>query len=180
MPAPDPTQIPHLLRLLDDDSEPVRQSVAAALAAFGASLPQELARLAEPPDEAQIMLIRELLRAARGGQSAATETVETGHLFVPGQLVKHRRYSYRGVVVACDLTCQAQDDWYFGNRTQPDRYQPWYHVLVHGSQQVTYAAQTSLQEDDAGRQVIHPLLKRFFSSFEDGHYVRNDEPWPKS
>ena len=53
--------------------------------------------------------------------------------FQPGHLVRHRRYGYRGVVVALDLECGAGDDWYRSNRTQPDRDQPWYHVLVHGS-----------------------------------------------
>ena len=177
---PDPAQLPYLLRLLDDDDEPVRQSVAAALAAFGPSLTRELARVAPPPDEAQMRLIRELLGVHRGGESVAAETTEAGQLFATGQLVRHRRYDYRGVIVAFDLTCQAQDEWYFANRTQPDRYQRWYHVLVHGSQQVTYAAQTSLQADDSGHQVIHPLVERFFSSFEDGRYVRNDEPWGPS
>ena len=60
---PDPTQIPHLLRLIDDESEPVRQAVANALAAFGPSLPQELARLAVPPSDTQMQMIRDLLES---------------------------------------------------------------------------------------------------------------------
>ena len=82
-------------------------------------------------------------------------------------------------MVSLDLTCQAKDDWYFANRTQPDRYQPWYHVLVDGGDQVTYAAQTSLEMDRSTEQVSHPLLKHFFSDFLDGQYVRNDKPWPE-
>ena len=100
--------------------------------------------------------------------------------FRPGQLVRHRRYNYRGVVVAFDPTCRADDDWYFSNRTQPDRSQPWYHVLVHDSQQVTYAAQTSLEVDSSEEEIVHPLLPHFFSTFQDGQYIRNDRPWPQS
>ena len=99
--------------------------------------------------------------------------------FRPGELVRHRRYGYRGVVVELDLTCQADDDWYRKNRTQPDREQPWYHVLVHGSNQVTYAAQTSLMPDPAGEPVAHPLVEAFFDGFAEGYYLRNARPWPR-
>jgi heat shock protein HspQ len=77
--------------------------------------------------------------------------------FEIGQLITHRRYGYRGVIVAYDSSCQAPDSWYRSNQTQPDRQQPWYHVLVHGSPVTTYAAQTSLEADDSGLPIEHPL-----------------------
>ena len=43
--------------------------------------------------------------------------------FEPGQLVRHRHYGYRGVVVAADPTCQAEETWYYANRSQPGRSQ---------------------------------------------------------
>jgi heat shock protein HspQ len=98
--------------------------------------------------------------------------------FAPGQLVRHRRYGYRGVVVDFDLTCQASDEWYYSNKTQPDRNQPWYHVLVHGQTTVTYAAQTSLEADSSGEPVVHPLVAAFFSGFTGESYIRNSRPWP--
>lgn len=99
--------------------------------------------------------------------------------FRPGQLVQHRRYGYRGVVVALDLECQADEGWYQSNKTQPDRDQAWYHVLVHASHQVTYAAQSSLMGDPAGGEIDHPLIDRFFTEFVNGFYVRNSRPWPE-
>lgn len=99
-------------------------------------------------------------------------------VFEPGQLVRHRRYDYRGVVVDRDGFCEADDAWYFKNQTQPDRFQPWYHVLVHGSQACTYAASENLIADSSGLPIEHPLLSHFFSEFKEGAYVRNDEPWP--
>jgi len=97
--------------------------------------------------------------------------------FHPGQLVKHRRYGYRGVVVAVDSSCHASDEWYQRNKTQPLRAQPWYHVLVDGGELTTYAAETSLEEDRSGRPVEHPLVPAFFSDFTAGGYVRNNRPW---
>jgi len=97
--------------------------------------------------------------------------------FIPGQLVRHRRYGYRGVIVGFDVSCEAPDEWYLANQTQPRRDQPWYHVLVDSFSHTTYAAEDSLVEDDSGEQISHPLIDHFFEGFQDGHYVRNDRKW---
>ena len=57
----DNTQLPYILRLLDDDSEEVEKAVGAALADYGNSLTWALSELREPPEEWQIKRIRELL-----------------------------------------------------------------------------------------------------------------------
>lgn len=98
--------------------------------------------------------------------------------FQPGQLVRHNRYGYRGVVVELDLQCEAGDDWYSSNNTQPDRDQPWYHVLVHTSGSVTYPAESSLEEDLSCEPVDHPMIEVFFKDFDGQRYQRNDTPWP--
>lgn len=98
-------------------------------------------------------------------------------LYRPGQIVRHRRYGYRGVVVDSDPSCRADEAWYQANQTQPDRHQPWYHVLVDGSSHSTYAAHTSLIVEEAPERISHPLLEHFFSGFDGDGYVRNDRPW---
>ena len=99
--------------------------------------------------------------------------------FERGQLVRHKRYGYRGVVVEFDATCQASEAWYESNQTQPDRDQPWYHVLVHRSNGNTYAAEESLDAvEDQDEPVEHPLLAVFFDPVDQGSYIRNDEHWP--
>lgn len=100
--------------------------------------------------------------------------------FAPGELVRHVRYHYRGVVVAHDPKCMASEDWYQSNQTQPKRDQPWYHVLVHESESITYPAESSLEPDENDESITHPLLNRFFSGFEEGRYHRNDVPWPET
>ena len=101
-------------------------------------------------------------------------------LYKRGQVVRHKRYGYRGVVVEVDPECKASDEWYEANQTQPDRKQPWYHVLVADTEQVTYPAQTSLLPDESCEQVANPLIPHFFERFENGCYIRNQKPWPEA
>lgn len=171
----DTNQLPFLLRLLDDDDPKARAQVLDALAAFGPDLEAALAELDEPPDPATVARVRDLLA---GHVEDLAAGADSGLRFTPGQLVRHRRYGYRGVVVDADPTCEADDAWYQANRSQPDRNQPWYHVLVHNSMQVTYAAQSNLDVDDSGEEVVHPYVAYFFSEFREGRYIRNDQPWP--
>ncbi len=110
--------------------------------------------------------------------ASEARTPQRDPLYHPGQIVRHRRYGYRGVVVDFDLTCKADAGWYQSNQTQPERDQPWYHVLVDGSSTATYAAQTSLEADERSDPIIHPHLQWFFTEFVGDRYVRNDRPWP--
>lgn len=101
-------------------------------------------------------------------------------VFRSGQRVGHVRYGYHGIIVDVDDECKATDDWYYGNQTQPSRHQPWYHVLVHGSDQVTYVAENNLVKDTSEEKMTHSLLSYFFTKSKDGHYIRNDNPWPET
>ena len=88
-----------------------------------------------------------------------------------GLVVTHRTYGYRGVIVAVDLNCMAGDTWYKNNKTQPNRDQPWYHILVHDSGGLsTYVAQSNLEEDISGQAIDHPRIACYFTKFEDGCY----------
>ncbi|MEX0939676.1 MAG: heat shock protein HspQ [Pirellulales bacterium] len=98
--------------------------------------------------------------------------------FQPGELVFHKRYNYRGVIVAVDRVCLAGERWYDSNRTQPARNQPWYHVLVDGTDGTTYVAQSNLRPDDRLDPVEHPLVDQFFDDFDGERYERNDREWP--
>ena len=97
--------------------------------------------------------------------------------FAAGELVRHKRYGYRGVVVDADPSCEADEDWYRSNQSQPTRSQPWYHVLVHGSTHSTYAAHENLERDQSSEPVHHPLVANFFHAFVGGRYLRNDHPF---
>lgn len=120
------------------------------------------------------------LRATEGVQRPTDFIGEAGEpTFAIGELVQHQRYGYRGVIVDFDLSCQADESWYQTNQTQPNRDQPWYMVLVHGTNEVTYAAQSSLDRDPRRTTIAHPLLDHFFENFDGKRYVRNTRPWKR-
>lgn len=98
--------------------------------------------------------------------------------YQPGNVVKHTRYGYRGIIVDMDIQCRATDEWYYGNQVQPSRDQPWFHLLVDDSEQVTYVAENNLEEDDTNQEIIHPLVSYFFIRSKQGLYIRNDNAWP--
>lgn len=93
-----------------------------------------------------------------------------------GEVVRHQLYGYRGVVVAYDPSCFAGEKWYFGNKTQPAKNQPWYHVLVHDSGGLsTYVAQSNLREDASGEPINHPRVSMYFESFVNGAYTLKEK-----
>ncbi len=89
-----------------------------------------------------------------------------------GDVIHHRRYGYRGVIVGLDPVCQADEAWFQGNQTQPDRNQPWYHVLVDEAEHTTYVAEEHLEPDASGEPVRHPMLEQVFTSFFKGRYYK--------
>lgn len=89
--------------------------------------------------------------------------------FKIGHVVHHKRYDYYGVVVNADDFCKADDNWYHRNRTQPDRRQPWYNVLVDGGSE-TYVAEENLEFDRTGKKIQHPVVDHMFSTYLDGRY----------
>ncbi len=99
--------------------------------------------------------------------------------FHPGQLVYHRLFGYRGVVVDVDPRFFATEAWYQAMAPgEPDREQPWYQLLVDGSELATYVPEDQLLGDGSGRPVSHPLLENLFSAFkpEQGAYVTRQQP----
>ena len=94
--------------------------------------------------------------------------------FAIGQLVHHRLFDYRGVVVDIDAAFSLSEEWYERvAKSRPRKDAPWYRVLVGGAAHETYVAEQNLEDDGLGSPIEHPLLGHFFDAFEDGHYVRN-------
>lgn len=91
--------------------------------------------------------------------------------FTIGQLVHHKKYDYRGVIADVDPEFSGRDEWYDKVATsKPPKDAPWYTVLVHGQEHVTYVAERHLEPDDTGDRIDHPAVNELFESFEDGRY----------
>ena len=99
--------------------------------------------------------------------------------FQTGDIISHKKYGYRGVIVHSEPIFQGDENWYQSNQTQAQKEQPWYFVLVDENQQVTYVAEENLYHDNSGILVVHPMLNLFFSGFDAklNRYIRNGVPW---
>lgn len=91
--------------------------------------------------------------------------------FTIGQIIHHRLFDYRGVIIDIDPQFMGSDEWYEQvAKSRPPKDKPWYHVLVDGASHETYVAERHLEDDTAQTPISHPLLGRFFQSFEQGKY----------
>jgi heat shock protein HspQ len=95
--------------------------------------------------------------------------------FAIGELVHHRRFKYRGVIVDVDPRFQATEEWYQAVAlSRPPKNKPWYHVLVDDAIHSTYVAERNLEPDKNTDPITHPMLWRIFSRLEGGRYIRTD------
>ena len=92
--------------------------------------------------------------------------------FRVGQLIRHKLFPYRGVIVDVDPEFSNSEEWYeMMAKSRPPKDQPWYHVLVHDAEHVTYVAERNLEADSSEAPVDHPMIERFFSGIRGGCYV---------
>ncbi len=90
-----------------------------------------------------------------------------------GDKIYHALYGYRGIVLDVDSQYQNSDDWYNkASNIRPAKNQPWYQILVHGTDHITYVAEQNLQLDCSGEDIEHPVIPLFFARDENGHYQR--------
>ena len=95
--------------------------------------------------------------------------------FSIGQVVQHKLFNYRGVIIDVDPAFQGSESWYQEMaKSRPPKERPWYHVLPHRAAHQTYVAEQNLESDDTGEPIDHPLLGHVFREFRDGRYVRTD------
>ena len=97
--------------------------------------------------------------------------------FAVGQVVHHRLFGYRGVVIDADAFFQGSEGWYGTMaKSKPPKDRPWYHVLVDGGQHQTYVAERNLECDTEGGAIHHPEVAEHFQAFENGSYIPRYAP----
>ena len=91
-----------------------------------------------------------------------------------GQVLRHRKHPFRGVVFDVDATFSSTEVWYMAipEDSRPRRDQPFYHLLAENDEgaYMAYVSEQNLVPDTSGQPVHHPDLPDLFRSFEDGHY----------
>lgn len=91
-----------------------------------------------------------------------------------GQVVRHRKHPFRGVVFDVDAMFSNTQEWYdaIPEESRPSKDQPFYHLLAENdnSYHVAYVSEQNLVADYSGEPVEHPDLQDLFGDFEDGRY----------
>ena len=91
-----------------------------------------------------------------------------------GQVVRHKKHPFRGVIFDVDPEFANTEEWYqaIPEDSRPVKDQPFYHLLAENDQSfyVAYVSEQNLVADYSGEPVDHPDLSEFFGDFNDGHY----------
>ncbi|MCA0041910.1 heat shock protein HspQ [Celeribacter litoreus] len=91
-----------------------------------------------------------------------------------GQVVRHKKHTFRGVVFDVDAIFANTEEWYAAipEDSRPKKDQPFYHLLAENEESyyVAYVSEQNLVADYSGEPVEHPDLGELFDQFEDGAY----------
>lgn len=94
--------------------------------------------------------------------------------FMIGQIVRHRKHPFRGVVFDVDPEFSNTDEWYeaIPAESRPRKDQPFYHLLAENEQSyyVAYVSEQNLLADETGEPVDHPDVPQIFGNLHDGYY----------
>jgi len=91
-----------------------------------------------------------------------------------GQVVRHRKHPFRGVVFDIDPEFANTEEWYdaIPEENRPRKDQPFYHLLAENDQSyyVAYVSEQNLVMDAAGGPVDHPDVPDLFGDFDGAQY----------
>lgn len=100
-------------------------------------------------------------------------TVKTAKYQI-GQIVRHRVYSFRGVVFDVDPIFSNTEDWYesIPKDIRPKKDQPFYHLFAENEETayIAYVSEQNLLPDETGEPVRHPQIDEIFVLDSDGRY----------
>ena len=87
-----------------------------------------------------------------------------------GQVVRHRKHPFRGVVFDVDPAFANTEEWYesIPEESRPVKDQPFYHLLAENDQTyyVAYVSEQNLVADYSGEPISHPDLSEMFGKFD--------------
>jgi heat shock protein HspQ len=94
--------------------------------------------------------------------------------FQIGQIVRHRVFSFRGVIFDIDPEFNNTEEWWLSipEEVRPHKDQPFYHLLAENSETeyVAYVSEQNLLPDDSGEPIRHSQVAEFFVKDKSGGY----------
>ncbi len=91
-----------------------------------------------------------------------------------GQVVKHRKYAFRGIVYDVDPEFANTEEWWqaIPEDVRPRKDQPFYHLYAENAdtEYVAYVSEQNLLADESGDPVRHPQVDEMFVRANDGAY----------
>ena len=98
----------------------------------------------------------------------------TNAQFTIGQLVRHRHFSFRGVIIDVDPEFANSEEWWqsIPEEQRPRRDQPFYHLLAENDSNAyhAYVSEQNLLSDESGVPLKHPEVAAVFGEFLGDHY----------
>ena len=91
-----------------------------------------------------------------------------------GQVVKHRVFTFRGVIFDVDTVFANTEEWWqaIPAEVRPHKDQPFYHLLAENDEggYVAYVSEQNLLADSSGEPVGNPNTSLIFDGFRHGQY----------
>ncbi|SFK05716.1 heat shock protein HspQ [Methylocapsa palsarum] len=91
-----------------------------------------------------------------------------------GQVVRHRKYPFRGIIYDVDPVFANTDEWWrsIPEDVRPHKDQPFYHLFAENTETeyVAYVSEQNLMPDTSGDPVRHPQVDEMFERAHDGVY----------
>jgi heat shock protein HspQ len=92
-----------------------------------------------------------------------------------GDVVKHRLFPFRGVVIDVDPEFANSEEWYesIPEDIRPSKDQPFYHLLAENDDSFygAYVSEQNLLSDAKNGPVGHPQLAESFEPFDGERYA---------
>ena len=92
--------------------------------------------------------------------------------FQIGQIVRHRIFSFRGVIFDIDPEFNNTEEWWLSipEDVRPRKDQPFYHLLSENSESeyVAYVSEQNLLPDETGQPLRHPQVSELFEDLSNG------------
>jgi len=94
--------------------------------------------------------------------------------FKLGQVVRHRRFAFRGVIFDIDPEFNNTEEWYqsIPAEVRPRKDQPFYHLFAENAETeyIAYVSEQNLLLDTSGEPVRHPQVAEVFERDSEGGY----------